>query len=172
MFFLNCSQLSLSSPYPLHNLSMAFIAFNPNSVTVCKALYEMSLLNFPCPSGTSLNSSNVCVCVFASSPSCSLWTIPSDFTLVSFLLNYIGCPVTPIVQHLPHSGGCLTAGLFCAPSYLLMRGPLGVFLTTAFLASSAVSDLIKYLLNNWIHERRVTGTIKKVKQESIHCILQ
>ena len=36
-------------------------------------------------------------------------------------------------------------------------------LTTAFPARSAVSGLIKYLMTNWIHERKVTGSIKKVK---------
>lgn len=92
MFFLNCSQLSLSSRYPLHKLSMAFIAFNPNSVTVCKALYEMSLLNFPCPSGTSLNSSNVCVCVclqsFMFPLNCSF---RFHFNIISVELDWMPC---------------------------------------------------------------------------------
>lgn len=44
-----------------------------------------------------------------------------------------------------------------------MMGPMCVLLTIAFPASSAISDLIKYLTNNWIYERKVTGNIKKLK---------
>lgn len=40
-----------------------------------------------------------------------------------------------------------------------------VFLTIVFPASSAVSVLIKYLMNKWIYERKLTGNIKKVKTE-------
>lgn len=37
--------------------------------------------------------------------------------------------------------------------------------TTAFLASSAIFGLIKYLMNKEIYERKVTGNIKKVKMK-------